>query len=86
MRRRIDNAGLLIAWTSLLIVVVHIAVTLTFAQTQDAINATLTERTANLALRLDTIEWYMRTTIVGVIGNLVAYIVTIRSQVKGRRS
>ncbi len=49
-----------------------------WAQTQDAINATLIERIAGLTLRLDRIETYISAIIVATLANLIAHVLDIR--------
>lgn len=58
----------------------YLVTVVAFAQSQDAINATVFERMANIASRLDKIETYLTATIVALISNLVAHIVNIKTQ------
>lgn len=58
----------------------YLVTVVAFAQSQDAINATVFERMANIALRLDKIENYITAMIVALVSNLIAHIVSIKTQ------
>jgi len=53
-------------------------------QSQEAINATLVERMAGITLRLDRIDNYQTATIVALVSNLIAHIISIRSNRKSK--
>lgn len=83
-RRRSDTVAIAISLSTIVLVLTILAYRVVEAQSQDSINATLFERTAALSGRLDEIQWYLRTTIAGVLGNLVANVLTLRSQTRRR--
>lgn len=55
------------------------------AQSQETINATVSERLTYINLRLDRIEGYLTATIVALISNLVAHVVSIQAS-RGNRA
>jgi CHASE1-domain containing sensor protein len=83
-RRKDDNIAVRIAGTTLLLVVGTTAYAQYASQSQEVINATLLERNSHLTQRIDNLEWYLRSTTAGVIGNLIAYIFTVRGQARKR--
>ena len=64
---------------------VFVVTTVGLAQTQDSLNATILERMAGLSMRVDKIESYQTATIVALISNLVAHVISIKTQ-RGRRN
>lgn len=56
-----------------------------YAQTQEAINATFSERMSGIYYRLDRLENYMNAAIAALIANIVAHLVQIQAQRANRR-
>lgn len=63
---------------------VFMAAVAVWGQSQDYINATLTERLNGMELRLGRLETYLGALVAAVLGNLIAHIVEIRGRPKHR--
>lgn len=55
-----------------------------FAQTQDAINATLTEQIKGVVLRIDKIDSMINAVLIALVINFIAQVVQIRRTPSGR--
>jgi hypothetical protein len=72
-----------VIYIALAILAVGFAVDVFAQVSQDTINATLVERQNALSARLDKIEALLQFGIVGVFGNLIAQVFSIRTMRKG---
>lgn len=77
--RATDIAQLYLVGTAL-VFLAFVFVTGVFAQSQDAINATLFERINGIVFRLDRLENYTTAAILALIANFFAHLIQIREQ------
>lgn len=66
------------------ICLLFVGVSLVYAQSQEVMNATLGLRVDNLEKQFDKIMTYLIVAVVGLIGNLIAHIISIVGQRKQR--
>jgi hypothetical protein len=64
---------------------VFMVTTIVMAQTQDYLNGSMAAQINGLAVRIDHLETYLTGIVVATGANLIAHLVSIKSQRKGRR-